>query len=423
MENDIEKYKNDLKKLLEKHNRLNSHEEQFNVFTTLRQAHDERYLHSRFITSILYYPKDEQDSKGKHDLKGNHGLGTDPLEVFLRAIGSQFECSEETVIKPNPDDNWHEEENIDILIDKLKNKEKKDCAIIIENKIYAQDSGERQLNRYYEIVRNNFKYEPSNIEVYYLTLDRHKPSDNSLGETLIVEGEDHNRIKTVRCIEYKTEIVNWLTEIKKSANGFFLNAIEQYLALVTKLTCDVKYNEELTGFVCKNWEKTKDIVLNGQNKYPENEYEILRKDFKHVYWHIVTKFLEILYEKLLGEGLKIEIEKPIHESVTEIVHRKKRNPFKYSFEQNGTCWVLQADEHRIGNGFFIGYGYDLKSKQWSYINYIKDYDEKLLVDLWDCLNEETKGTKTIDTILKNKGIIEQYAEFVKKRTRKFGTKK
>ena len=74
MENDIEKYKNDLKKLLEKHNRLNSHEEQFNVFTTLRQAHDERYLHSRFITSILYYPKDEQDSKGKHDLKGNHGL-------------------------------------------------------------------------------------------------------------------------------------------------------------------------------------------------------------------------------------------------------------------------------------------------------------------------------------------------------------
>lgn len=422
MENDIEKYKNDLKKLLEKHNRLNSHEEQFNVFTTLRQAHDERYLHSRFITSILYYPKDEQDSKGKHDLKGNHGLGTYPLEAFLRAIGSQFECTEETVIKPNPDDNWHEEENIDILIDKLKNKEKKDCAIIIENKIYAQDSGERQLNRYYEIVRNNFKYEPSNIEVYYLTLDRHKPSDNSLGKTLKVEGEDHNRIKTVRCIEYKTEIVNWLTEIKKSANGFLLNAIEQYLALVTKLTCDVKYNEELTDFVRKNWDNTREIVLN-KNKYPENEYEILRKDFKHVYWHIVTKFLEILYEKL-GKGLKIEIEKPIHESVTEIVHRKKRNPFKYSFMQNGTCCVLQADEHRIGNGFFIGYGYDPKSKQWSYINYIKDDNNKLLVDLWDCLNDETKGTKTIETILKNKdSIIEQYAEFVKKELEKFGTKK
>lgn len=411
MENDIEKYKNDLKKLLEKHNRLNSHEEQFNVFTTLRQAHDERYLHSRFISSILN-PKPKQN--------GKHGLGNYPLEVFLRKIGSQFECTNETEIKPNPDDNWSEEKNIDIFIDnlKLKNDKEEYCAnraIIIENKIYAKDQDE-QLHRYYNNKVREKENDSSRIEVYYLTLDRHKPSDNSLGETLKVEGNDHNRIKTVRCIDYATEIKNWLDEVSKTsgASNFLKSAIEQYLALVTKLTCDLKYNKELTEFVCKNWENTREIVLNKDNKYPENEYEILRKDFKHVYWHIVTKFLEILYEKLLGEGLKIEIEKPIHESVTEIVHRKKRNPFKYSFEQNGTCWVLQADEHRIGNGFFIGYGYDLKSKQWSYINYIKDYDEKLLVDLWDCLNEETKGTKTIDTILKNKGIIEQYAEFVKK---------
>ena len=83
MENGIEKYKNDLKELLENHKRQNSQEEQLNVFTTLRQAHDERYLHSRFITSILYP-------------KGKHGLGTYPLEKFLKKIGSQFKCTSET---------------------------------------------------------------------------------------------------------------------------------------------------------------------------------------------------------------------------------------------------------------------------------------------------------------------------------------
>ena len=449
MENDIEKYKNDLKKLLEKHNRLNSHEEQFNVFTTLRQAHDERYLHSRFITSILYYPKDEQDSKGKHDLKGNHG----PLEVFLRAIGSQFECTEETVIKPNPDDNWHEEENIDILIDKLKNKEKKDCAIIIENKIYAQDSGERQLNRYYEIVRNNFKYEPSNIEVYYLTLDRHKPSDNSLGKTLKVEGEDHNRIKTVRCIEYKTEIVNWLTEIvnwlteiKKSANGFLLNAIEQYIALVTKLTCDVEYNKELTEFVRKNWEDTKEIVQNKGNKYPENEYEILRNDIYHVYWHIITDFLNDLgvklNEMLIANGYeKSYSERQMHEWVTEIVHTHKRDiPLHYLFkDKNDICWSLQADSHN-GNGFFIGVDYlnNKNSKDKVFTNipsynedanwrYRKYFCDEIKIDLWNCrekTKDKTKETETIETILKNKdSIIKQYVSIVKSELEKFGTKK
>ncbi|MBR5982954.1 MAG: PD-(D/E)XK nuclease family protein [Bacteroidales bacterium] len=421
MENDIEKYKKDLQNLLEKHNRLNLQDEPFNVFTTLRQAHDERYLHSRFISSILN-PKPKQN--------GKHGLGNYPLEVFLKKIGSQFECTNETEIKPNPDDNWSEEKNIDIFIDNLKHKNNKEeyCAnraIIIENKIYAKDQDE-QLHRYYNNKVREKENDSSRIEVYYLTLDRHKPSDNSLGETLKVEGNDHNRIKTVRCIDYATEIKNWLDEVSKTsgASNFLKSAIEQYLALVTKLTCDLKYNKELTDFVCenwKNWENTAKIVRNENNNYPQKEYEILREDFKHVYWHVVTDFLEKLYENLIGEGLEIEIEKPIHESITEIVHRKKRKPFKYSFN-NG--WVLQADEHRIGNVFFIGYGYNPKSKQWNRIHYIKDDNNELLVDLWDCLNDETKGTKTIETILKNNdSIIEQYAEFVKKELEKFGTKK
>ena len=443
MENDIEKYKNDLKKLLEKHNRLNSHEEQFNVFTTLRQAHDERYLHSRFISSILN-PKPKQN--------GKHGLGNYPLEVFLRKIGSQFECTNETEIKPNPDDNWSEEKNIDIFIDnlKLKNDKEEYCAnraIIIENKIYAKDQDE-QLHRYYNNKVREKENDSSRIEVYYLTLDRHKPSDNSLGETLKVEGNDHNRIKTVRCIDYATEIKNWLDEVSKTsgASNFLKSAIEQYLALVTKLTCDLKYNKELTEFVRKNWEDTKEIVQNKGNKYPENEYEILRNDIYHVYWHIITDFLNDLgvklNEMLIANGYeKSYSERQMHEWVTEIVHTHKRDiPLHYLFkDKNDICWSLQADSHN-GKGFFIGVDYlnnkNSKDKvltnipsynedaNWRYRKYFCD---EIKIDLWNCrekTKDKTKETETIETILKNKdSIIEQYAEFVKKELEKFGTKK
>ncbi len=433
MENDIEKYKNDLKELLENHKRLNSQDEQFNVFTTLRKASDEVYLHSRFISSIL-------------DPKGNHGLEDKPLKYFLEIIDSKFKSTEKTIVIPNSKD-WTERKEIDVFIGnlelnlELKGEKCEKCAIIIENKIYATD-GDRQLERYYEKVTN----EPSNIEVYYLTLDRHKPSDNSLGKTLKVEGEDHNRIKTIRCIEYKTEIVNWLTKIKESANGFLLNAIEQYLALVTKLTCDVEYNKELTEFVRKNWEDTKEIVQNKGNKYPENEYEILRNDIYHVYWHIITDFLNDLgvklNEMLIANGYeKSYSERQMHEWVTEIVHTHKRDiPLHYLFkDKNDICWSLQADSHN-GNGFFIGVDYlnnkNSKDKvltnipsynedaNWRYRKYFCD---EIKIDLWNCrekTKDKTKETETIETILKNKdSIIKQYVSIVKSELEKFGTKK
>jgi hypothetical protein len=444
MKNDIEKYKNDLKELLENHKRLNSQDEQFNVFTTLRKASDEVYLHSRFISSIL-------------DPKGNHGLENIPLNFFLEEIGSKFHINitGETEVIPNSKD-WTERKEIDVFIGNLELKGEKcaieKCAIIIENKIYATD-GDKQLETYFETVTKEFGYEPSNIEVYYLTLDRHKPSDNSLGKTLKVEGEDHNRIKTVRCIEYKTEIVNWLTEIvnwlteiKKSANGFLLNAIEQYIALVTKLTCDVEYNKELTEFVRKNWEDTKEIVQNKGNKYPENEYEILRNDIYHVYWHIITDFLNDLgvklNEMLIANGYeKSYSERQMHEWVTEIVHTHKRDiPLHYLFkDKNDICWSLQADSHN-GNGFFIGVDYlnNKNSKDKVFTNipsynedanwrYRKYFCDEIKIDLWNCrekTKDKTKETETIETILKNKdSIIKQYVSIVKSELEKFGTKK
>ncbi len=424
MENDIEKYKNDLKELLENHKRQNSQDEQFNVFTTLRKESDEVYLHSRFISSIL-------------DPKGNHGLGNIPLNFFLKEIGNKFHITGETEVIPNSKD-WTERKEIDVFIGNLELKGEK-CAIIIENKIYATD-GDKQLETYFEKVTKEFGYKPSNIEVYYLTLDGHKPSQGSIGNI---------NVEDIHCIKYIAEIKTWLLDkvYKTSgASNFLKSAIEQYIALVTKLTCDVEYNKELTEFVRKNWEDTKEIVQNKGNKYPENEYEILRNDIYHVYWHIITDFLNDLgvklNEMLIANGYeKSYSERQMHEWVTEIVHTHKRDiPLHYLFkDKNDICWSLQADSHN-GKGFFIGVDYlnnkNSKDKvltnipsynedaNWRYRKYFCD---EIKIDLWNCrekTKDKTKETETIETILKNKDrILKQYVSIVKSELEKFGTKK
>ena len=420
MENDIEKYKNDLKELLENHKRLNSQDEQFNVFTTLRKASDEVYLHSRFISSIL-------------DPEGNHGLRDKPLKNFLEIIDSKFKLTKKTIVIPNSKD-WTERKEIDIFIGNLELEGEK-CAIIIENKIYATD-GDKQLETYFEKVTKEFGYKPSNIEVYYLTLDGHKPSQGSIGNI---------NVEDIHCIKYIAEIKTWLLDTSGASN-FLKSAIEQYIALVTKLTCDVEYNKELTEFVRKNWEDTKEIVQNKGNKYPENEYEILRNDIYHVYWHIITDFLNDLgvklNEMLIANGYeKSYSERQIHEWVTEIVHTHKRDiPLHYLFkDKNDICWSLQADSHN-GKGFFIGVDYlnnkNSKDKvltnipsyneddNWRYRKYFCD---EIKIDLWNCrekTKDKTKETETTETILKNKdSIIKQYVSIVKSELEKFGTKK
>ena len=424
MKNDIEKYKNDLKELLENHKRLNSQKEQFNVFTTLRKESDEVYLHSRFISSIL-------------DPEGNHGLGDKPLKDFLEIIDSKFKLTKKTIVIPNSKD-WTERKEIDIFIGNLELEGEK-CAIIIENKIYATD-GDRQLERYFDKVTKEFGYKSSNIEIYYLTLNGHKPSQGSIGNI---------NVEDIHCIKYIAEIKTWLLDkvYKTSgASNFLKSAIEQYIALVTKLTCDVEYNKELTEFVRKNWEDTKEIVQNKGNKYPENEYEILRNDIYHVYWHIITDFLNDLgvklNEMLIANGYeKSYSERQMHEWVTEIVHTHKRDiPLHYLFkDKNDICWSLQADSHN-GKGFFIGVDYlnnkNSKDKvltniplyneddNWRYRKYF--YDE-IKIDLWNCrekTKDKTKETETIETILKNKDrILKQYVSIVKSELEKFGTKK
>jgi hypothetical protein len=65
-----------------------------------------------------------------------------------------------------------------LLLDKSTKR-----AVIIENKIYASDSNhenEGQLEKYYRIIIEEEKIPEDNIEVYYLSLDGHEPSTESV---------------------------------------------------------------------------------------------------------------------------------------------------------------------------------------------------------------------------------------------------
>ena len=141
-------------------------EDNFNMFTILRKESDEVYLHSRFLSALL-------------DPNGPHKLGTIFLKSFLDRIESDFEYDEKSLeVYPN-NLNRSEYKEIDIcFIDRVAKK-----AVMVENKIYHEDTNHEdkgQLENYYGRLIEEDKIPEDGIEVYYLTLDGHEPSEDSV---------------------------------------------------------------------------------------------------------------------------------------------------------------------------------------------------------------------------------------------------
>lgn len=162
----------------------------YNLFTALRNTHEEVGLHSRFIASLL-------------DPYGTHYQGSLFLDRFIEAVGI-----EEFGLKSHQAWICREyKKNIDIYI---TDGEK---HIIIENKVYAIEQ-ERQIARYIEIIRSENKDIPAdNIYVLYLSLDKKDPSPYSLGE-----GEYEIIDKKYICLkDYKMpyKAIGYSDEIKK----------------------------------------------------------------------------------------------------------------------------------------------------------------------------------------------------------------
>lgn len=199
----------------------------FNVFNTIGLRTEEVRLHSAFIAELL-------------NPNGSHGLSNLFLQAFFKRIG--VSCDYVQGAKGVITERYiglktkKEGGRVDIII------EDGNHALIIENKIYAEDQ-ENQLLRYYNYGKKQF---PNGFELVYLTLDGDEPDKKSLDK----------KVFPFKQISYKKEIVEWLDECVEIASEKPLAkaVIIQYRELVKQITntdMDTQYEEELLDLIVK----------------------------------------------------------------------------------------------------------------------------------------------------------------------------
>ena len=185
----------------------------FNVFNILGLRTEEVRLHSAFLAELL-------------SPCGCHGMEDGYLKLFLKSVpaleGFKIATSSASVSKEYSIGTISKDGTRGGRIDILITSGSK--AVIIENKIYAEDQ-ENQIVRYY-----NYAQKFSDFRILYLTLDGHLPEDFSAGE--LQSGHDYH------VISYSEDILRWLTACVKSGADRPLasNTIAQYCELIKELT-------------------------------------------------------------------------------------------------------------------------------------------------------------------------------------------
>lgn len=210
MNNNVEKLLNEIGKLVVAQNERTkerySHGELFNVFNILGLESKEVRLHSALLAELLRP-------------NGMSGVGNAFQKAFFAILGLpdnyivDGRVSVELSIGTITDS---ERGRIDIIM------EDGNHAIIIENKIYAQDQP-AQLLKYTNFARDNY---PHGYRLLYLTLDGKEASDDS------AQGCPY------QCISYKNEISKWLAECARISfdRPLVRETIRQYINLIKQLT-------------------------------------------------------------------------------------------------------------------------------------------------------------------------------------------
>jgi len=175
----------------------------FTVFSALRNETDEDKTHTTFLYEIL-----------RPD--GMHGMGDKFLKNFFESVLNQPYSTTARIHQEyhiTSDDNYG---RLDLLI------ETSDNCYPIEIKIYARDQ-DCQIERYVKFAKDRSE----TSKVYYLTLDGHTPS--SCGKS-----EENYFV----CISFADQIHKWLInciDIARS-NKNVVDVLNQYLTLLNKLT-------------------------------------------------------------------------------------------------------------------------------------------------------------------------------------------
>lgn len=206
----------------------------FNMFKVCGVNHYEN-THSAILAEFL-------------NPNGTHGLKSKLLECFIDMFcrdytRQNFKIENVRIITEYSTN----EGRIDILI-----KDSENHAIIIENKIYADDQW-KQLKRYNIFAQN--EYGNRNYQIFYLTLWGNEASGQS------GQGVEYT------CISYQTDIIAWLEKCVCISVRFPIvrETINQYINHLKSLTnqdMDTKNKEEVVEILLKNIESTFTVADN-----------------------------------------------------------------------------------------------------------------------------------------------------------------
>lgn len=334
MNEKINRLRNFLEKLdviRKKYEDIEAQKDQFNIFSTMFDTSDEVYLHSQFIYSLLSFKTCKEYYY---------------LNAFLKTIDSKFQYNQDSL-------EIHKElHDIDIfLMDKTTK-----YAVIIENKIYASDSNhpnEGQLEKYYRIVIEDEKIPEDNVEVFYLSLDGHEPSSESVS----ISKKYPKLCEKVQCISYPNEIRSWLQGCMRFVYNkpFQRETILQYIKLIDDMTNNVDIEERI---------EIKKLI--GESKSNLESAKLLIDNVSHLHWHTIADFWNGLADALEKQGYEVT-QKPTDDNYTEIVHgsnRKKNNAALEIGIKTAHPFIIKIEEY-IDEWFYFGVEKDKKtSKQY-----------------------------------------------------------
>lgn len=352
----------------------------FNIFSALHKEHDEVNLHSRFISYLL-----ASDS--------GHGMDNIFCEIFVREIlkidKTQFNLADYIVL---PNERVKSEyKEIDVLIINKKLKQ----AIIIENKIGAPPSNHEsakegykgQLERYYNTIKKGIDKDDNDIQdfqcntvhFYYLSLK--KPPKEELRKW------NESIYESVKYIRYDDQIINWLERIENiipNQKSTLKDIVRQYLNIIKKMTHnDIPIDEriELKKTTATNWKSAKYLIEN----------------FKHLKWHTVYDFWNILKTRLESEYKNVSLYPDnIEKKIGEITHNNSdiNIGILFDIDDNKKAYISS-----LGN---LNWGI-LEPKKWMNFNgeiteniSFSDFSTENTFRLIDKQNTE----KAIDCILK-----------------------
>lgn len=359
----------------------------FNLFMSMFNWYNEKYLHSSFISMMLSL--DERYLKlFIEEIKKNDDKGNFCVEDFCK-------CD----VFPNRNDHA-EKLNIDILItSKTTNK-----VIIIENKTFAKDrivDGNPQLLGYGKKIIKSAEFknirDEKNIYYVYLSLRGVFPSEKE-------EFKDKNLIT----ISYDVNIRNWIKKCSGlETDDFKRSLMQQYLDMIDFALPAVKDILDLKRLVAGNLDIAFHRYTSKENKDVDFKFKDAKfKDaMKHVMWHTIDDFITDLIKKMARiEGITFNIpisngeyqinKTDLHQKITRMAHNqtgKADVQFNYKGESYNICFSSKGIELSID---------DEKSKEIDYLSGINFCNFKCR-ETFDMINKDEANIeieKVIDKI-------------------------